>query len=67
MKLILHIWKQESPKTQGRFHTFNMENLSPDMSFLEMLDVLNESLVQQKNSLWLLTMTVEKGFAVLAV
>ena len=48
MKLTLHIWKQKGPKAQGRFHTFNMDNLSPDMSFLEMLDILNETLVQQK-------------------
>lgn len=48
MKLILHIWRQKGAKTKGSFHTFKMENLSADMSFLEMLDVLNETLIQQK-------------------
>ena len=48
MKLTLHIWKQENAKAKGRFRTYSMTDLSPDMSFLEMLDVLNESLIQKK-------------------
>ena len=48
MKLTLHIWKQENADAKGVFKTFKMENLSPDMSFLEMLDVLNEDLIQKK-------------------
>ena len=47
MKLTLHIWKQKGPKDKGGFQTFYPEGLSEDMSFLEMLDVLNESLIKQ--------------------
>ena len=48
MKLTLHIWKQQNPRIQGGFRTFKMDHLSPDMSFLEMLDTLNETLIQKK-------------------
>jgi succinate dehydrogenase / fumarate reductase iron-sulfur subunit len=47
MKLTLHIWRQKSAADRGRFVTYPLENLSPDMSFLEMLDVLNEQLIQR--------------------
>ncbi len=43
MKLTLRIWRQSGPT--GALVTYPMDDLSPDMSFLEMLDVLNESLV----------------------
>jgi succinate dehydrogenase / fumarate reductase iron-sulfur subunit len=45
MNVILHIWRQAGPATPGRFETYPVADLSPDMSFLEMLDVLNETLV----------------------
>jgi succinate dehydrogenase / fumarate reductase iron-sulfur subunit len=45
MKLVLHIWRQPTPQAQGRMVTYPVEHVSPDMSFLEMLDELNESLV----------------------
>ena len=44
MKLILKIWRQSDTATQGGIHTYDVEDISPDMSFLEMLDVLNERL-----------------------
>ncbi|MBD8868652.1 succinate dehydrogenase/fumarate reductase iron-sulfur subunit [Nocardioides donggukensis] len=44
MKLTLKIWRQANPETPGAMHTFHLEGVSPDMSFLEMLDVLNEQL-----------------------
>lgn len=47
MRLTLHIWRQESRENKGRFETHEMQDASPDMSFLEMLDVLNEKLVEQ--------------------
>ncbi len=47
MKLTLHIWKQKTPNSKGSFHTFVIDQLSPDMSFLEMLDTLNETLIQK--------------------
>lgn len=47
MQLTLHIWRQKSGGSAGAFETFALQNASPDMSFLEMLDVLNEQLIEQ--------------------
>lgn len=44
MKLTLKIWRQDNAKTKGKLVTYNLTNLSSNMSFLEMLDVLNEQL-----------------------
>ena len=44
MKLTLKVWRQKNSKTAGKFETYKAEGISPDMSFLEMLDVVNESL-----------------------
>jgi succinate dehydrogenase / fumarate reductase iron-sulfur subunit len=44
VKLRLKIWRQEGPHATGRFVTYEAAEVSPDMSFLEMLDVLNEEL-----------------------
>lgn len=45
MKLELHVWRQASAESAGSFVTYAAEDISPDMSFLEMLDVVNEGLV----------------------
>lgn len=45
MRLTLKIWRQESGSAQGRFEAYELQEASPDMSFLEMLDVLNEQLI----------------------
>ena len=45
MRLILHIWRQRNSAAQGRMARYEAPNVSPDMSFLEMLDVLNEDLI----------------------
>jgi succinate dehydrogenase / fumarate reductase iron-sulfur subunit len=45
MKLTLKIWRQDGPQTPGRFVTYRIDDASPDMSFLEMLDVLNGRLL----------------------
>ncbi len=45
MKLTLKIWRQKDGRSKGAFKTYTMDHVSPDMSFLEMLDVLNESLI----------------------
>ena len=45
MKLTLHIWRQQNAKSKGRFVKYDLDDVSPDMSFLEMLDVLNEKLI----------------------
>ncbi len=46
MRLTLHIWRQKDRKDPGRLVTYRVDDVSPDMSFLEMLDVLNERLVR---------------------
>ncbi len=47
MKLTLKIWRQEGPKAKGGFQAYEMDHVEADMSFLEMLDVLNERLQQE--------------------
>ena len=44
MRLTLKVWRQASPGATGRFETYSVGDVSPDMSFLEMLDVVNEQL-----------------------
>ena len=45
MNLTLKIWRQPGPKARGEMVTYPVTDISPDMSFLEMLDVLNEQLI----------------------
>ena len=45
MKLTLHVWRQPSATAAGRMVTYTAADVSPDMSFLEMLDVVNEGLI----------------------
>jgi succinate dehydrogenase / fumarate reductase, iron-sulfur subunit len=45
MNLTLHVWRQASAQAEGRFATYEARDVSPDMSFLEMLDVVNEGLI----------------------
>lgn len=45
MKLTLHIWRQKNRESKGAFEKYQLDNVSEDMSFLEMLDVLNEKLI----------------------
>jgi succinate dehydrogenase / fumarate reductase, iron-sulfur subunit len=47
MKLVLRIWRQKDTDTAGRFVTYQVDGVNPDMSFLEMLDVLNEDLTSR--------------------
>ena len=47
MNLILHIWRQPGPDAAGRMVRYEANDISPDMSFLEMLDVVNERLTEQ--------------------
>src|SRR6185436_12701624 len=46
MRLNLKIWRQAGPNVAGRLVKYVAEGVSPDMSFLEMLDVVNERLVR---------------------
>ena len=50
MKFTLHIWRQENARAKGHFETYHLDNISPDCSFLEMLDILNEQLVNDRIS-----------------
>ncbi|HEU4995249.1 MAG TPA: hypothetical protein VFT29_10515, partial [Gemmatimonadaceae bacterium] len=45
MNLTLHVWRQASATDKGRFVRYDATDVSPDMSFLEMLDVVNEGLL----------------------
>lgn len=47
MDLTLKIWRQKNAKAKGKFETYKISNISPDCSFLEMLDILNEQLVKE--------------------
>lgn len=47
MNLTLKIWRQDNAKSKGRFQTYKVTEISPETSFLEMLDILNESLVDK--------------------
>jgi succinate dehydrogenase / fumarate reductase iron-sulfur subunit len=47
MHFTLKIWRQKNQKDAGHFETYEVQNISPDASFLEMLDVLNNQLVLQ--------------------
>jgi succinate dehydrogenase / fumarate reductase iron-sulfur subunit len=46
MRLKLRIWRQANRQADGRFVDYQLEEVSPDVSFLEMLDMLNEQLVE---------------------
>src|SRR6266498_1738718 len=45
MKLTLNVWRQKDRKAPGKFVTYDAPDISPDISFLEMLDVVNERLI----------------------
>ena len=47
MNLTLKVWRQKSGTTAGEFVTYHATNVIPDMSFLEMLDVVNEGLLEK--------------------
>ena len=45
MNITLKVWRQKNTKEAGNLVTYNVKHVSPDMSFLEMFDVLNEELI----------------------
>jgi len=45
VKLTVRIWRQSGPAERGRMVSYTVDDISPDMSFLEMLDVLNQDLI----------------------
>src|SRR5262245_41878225 len=46
MNLVLKVWRQKNTQARGQFETYEARDVSPDMSFLEMLDVVNEGLIR---------------------
>ena len=47
MRLTLKIWRQKNSETKGKIESYDINDISPDMSFLEMLDVLNAKLINE--------------------
>lgn len=47
MNLTLHVWRQRNVNVPGKMETYSADNISPDMSFLEMLDEVNEGLMRK--------------------
>jgi succinate dehydrogenase / fumarate reductase iron-sulfur subunit len=47
MNLVLHVWRQNGPQDGGRFERYDAKGVSSHMSFLEMLDVVNERLLEE--------------------
>ena len=50
MNLTLQIWRQKNANTEGKIVEYPIQDISPDMSFLEMLDVLNMKLISNGDS-----------------
>ena len=47
MNLTLKIWRQKNANSKGKFETYKVSDINPEMSFLEMIDVLNEDLIRK--------------------
>ena len=47
MRVTLQVWRQDGPDSPGGFKTYQVDDISEEMSFLEMLDILNERLINQ--------------------
>ena len=47
MNLTLKVWKQKNKQSKGNFETYSVKDISSEMSFLEMFDVLNEKLIEE--------------------
>lgn len=47
MNLTLKVWRQKSSKDKGQIETYQVSDISPDSSFLEMMDILNEQLINE--------------------
>jgi succinate dehydrogenase / fumarate reductase, iron-sulfur subunit len=47
MKITLKVWRQKNTSTPGRFETYEVHDISSEMSFLETFDVLNDRLIRE--------------------
>ena len=50
INLIVNVWRQKSKEDEGDFVKYELSDLNPHMSFLEMMDVLNEDLIEKKKN-----------------
>jgi succinate dehydrogenase / fumarate reductase iron-sulfur subunit len=50
MRLKLKIWRQASPRTPGSFATYEIDGANEEMSFVELLDLLNERLIARRRA-----------------
>ncbi len=57
MDLTLKVWRQKNVKSKGSFEIYKVNNISPDSSFLEMMDILNEQLIKEGAD----PVSIEKG------
>jgi succinate dehydrogenase / fumarate reductase iron-sulfur subunit len=48
VNLTLHVWRQKAGESEGRFVEYAAKDISPDASFLEMLDIVNEQLIERE-------------------
>jgi len=63
VNLVLHIWRQKSAREAGIFARHEVRDITPEMSFLEMLDVLNERLAFEAARLLRSRATAGRGSA----
>jgi succinate dehydrogenase / fumarate reductase, iron-sulfur subunit len=63
MNFSFRIWRQQNSTAPGKFVAYQVKDVTPDMSFLEMLDALNEDLLSQGNFPLPSNTTVERVFA----
>lgn len=63
LNLTLRVWRQSDATSDGEFSTYKLHGISPEMSFLEMLDVLNEQLIEDGESRSHSIMTVARASA----
>ena len=47
MNLTLKVWRQSGPKAQGKIETYDAKDIPSEASFLEMLDIVNEGLIEK--------------------
>ncbi len=47
MKITLKVWRQKNANAQGQLETYQLDNVTTDMSFLEMMDILNQKLIKE--------------------
>ncbi len=47
MNLTLKVWRQANSNEKGKFETYKVKDISSEMSFLEMIDVLNEQMIRE--------------------